>query len=82
MTQQNTVQCVGCRLFSLQKHAGMAEQGFGKCALDVDHPGKFQSATFRRFCPDFAEALGPVVEKRVEWLRERREDRRLMCLNS
>jgi len=77
-----TVQCVSCRLFSLQKHAGMAEQGFGKCSLDVDHPGKFQSATFRRFCPDFAEALGPVVEKRAVWLRERQEERRSWCSTS
>jgi len=83
MTPPNTVQCVSCRLFSLQKHAAMAEQSYGKCALEAaSHPGRFRSATFDRQCPDFAAALAPVVEKRAEWLRKRREDRRLMCLNS
>jgi len=72
-------QCVACRLFSLQKHAGMAAQGYGHCALDAEHPGRFKSATFPRFCPSFAEALAPVVEKRVVWLQEQRHEREEQC---
>jgi len=83
MTPPNTVQCVGCRLFSLQKHAAMAEQQLGKCELEAStHPGRFRGAHRVHECPNFAAALAPVVEKRAEWLRKRREDRRLMCLNS
>src|SRR5690606_13658950 len=79
MTPSETVQCVSCRLFSLQKHAGMAREGYGKCELDAAYPGRFQSSTFDRHCPHFAEALGPVVEKRIEWLREQRQDREEAC---
>ncbi|MBV7482507.1 hypothetical protein [Bordetella sp. BOR01] len=82
MTQASTVQCVGCRLFSLQKHAAMATQGFGRCDLDADHPGRFQSSTFQRFCSSFAAALAPVVEKRVVWLRQQQEERRMLCSSS
>lgn len=79
MTPSETVQCVSCRLFSLQKHAGMAREGYGKCELDAAYPGRFQSSTFDRHCPHFAEALGSVVEKRIEWLREQRQDREEAC---
>jgi len=80
MTAPNTVQCVGCRLFSLQKHAAMAEQGLGQCALEAtSHPGRFRGAHRDHECPDFAAALAPVVEKRVAWLRERREEREEIC---
>lgn len=82
MMPPETVQCVACRLFSLQKHAGMASQGYCRCDLDGVHPGRFQSATFARYCPHFAAALGPVVEKRVVWLQEQREERRLLCSSS
>ncbi|CAM4092615.1 hypothetical protein BOTU111921_11360 [Bordetella tumbae] len=70
-----TVQCVQCRMFSLQKHGGMAQQGFGVCLLEADtHPGRFESATFQRRCTDFAEALPAVIEKRVLWLQAQREE--------
>lgn len=70
-----TVQCINCRMFSLQKHPGMAQQGYGVCLLEADtHPGRFESATFQRSCPEFAEALAAVVEKRVLWLQSQRED--------
>ncbi|WP_454691148.1 hypothetical protein [Achromobacter aloeverae] len=70
-----TVRCIECRLFTLQKHEGMARQGFGKCALDADdHPGRFNSAVFPRHCQSHAAALPPVVASREQWLAQVQAD--------
>lgn len=70
-----TVQCVQCRMFSLQKYEGMARHGFGVCLLEEEtQPGRFSSAVFWRECGDFAEALAAVVEKRVLWLQAQRDE--------
>jgi len=69
-----TVQCIRCRMFSLQKHAGMAEHGFGVCLIEAEtHPGRFSSAVHEHPCGDYAEALATVIEKRVLWLQAQRE---------
>ena len=66
------VQCIDCTRFSLRGHAGMASQGYGQCALATG-AGHFESATFRRHCPDFEAARIDVSEARRAWLDERRE---------
>ena len=68
-----TVRCVDCRLFSLQEHESMAREGFGRCKLDADHPGRFRSAVFPIICESYAAALYPVVDKRLEWLDLQRQ---------
>lgn len=62
------VRCIECQHFSLRFQAAMARQGYGRCALDVDHPGRFQSATFQRQCEHFVEAPAADAAKRIAWL--------------
>jgi hypothetical protein len=63
-----TVRCIDCQLYSLREQAGMARQGFGRCALDIDRPGRFQGATYPRQCGRYAIAPAGDIEKRTAWL--------------
>lgn len=65
------VQCIDCQHFSLRGHAGMASQGYGRCAL-ASGAGHFESATFERHCPDFDRVGIEISEARRAWLEDRR----------
>lgn len=68
----DTVQCVSCVLFSLREHAGMANQGLGRCAAMKDRPGTFVSPLYPRQCRDHNQASADKTAARVEWLRDLR----------
>lgn len=65
-----TVQCVSCALFTLRDHAGMAQQGLGRCAAMIDRPGTFVSPEYPRHCPDYSPTRPAKTAARIEWLRD------------
>ncbi|MGB3432406.1 hypothetical protein [Achromobacter sp.] len=70
----DTVQCVSCVLFSLREHAGMANQGLGRCAAMKDRPGTFVSPQYSRQCRDHQPAPAAKTAARIEWLRDVRSE--------
>jgi hypothetical protein len=68
----STVQCVSCVLFTLRDHAGMAQQGLGRCAAMADRPGTFVSPQYPRRCRDHSPTTAAKTAARIDWLRDLR----------
>jgi hypothetical protein len=68
----STVQCVNCVLFTLRDHAGMAQQGFGRCTAMTDRLGTFVSPQYPRCCRDHSPTTAAKTAARIDWLRELR----------
>ncbi len=62
-----TVHCIDCEHFSLRDAAGMAKQGYGRCAQEP-RKSAFESASFPRNCAKFEPVDADTADKRRAWL--------------